>query len=427
MKEKIFLLLISLCLAFTAKAQSELIISNFEDVSPVFDSWDIKGIDVVVNPLSAGINTTDSALQVFTSDLVTWEGIKTYPDPLDYSTLKTLSVFVFSEMEGQVLLKIEGDGGTHFDLRNNYTEEGTWQELTFDLSGGTSNVDTLVALFPDVDGTSDSIAWYFDEIKLIQEAEPEPEDPELNKITFEPEGADYDWVVFDNTSADNDTSAFTIVDNPDPSGVNTSSKVGKYEMHVGAAMWAGVKTNELDPVIITEETRWIIMDVYKTDMDSVGLKIEPPSTNGVVVTVVPQTYGAWETLAFDFSAAIGDTFPTFVIFPDWTGLTRSEEIIYIDNIQWSPTETRPVAITGNSIQPELSVYPIPTSTVLNVIGNGSKITRIEMFNIVGSNVLRVNPNQVEYSIDVSSFERGIYILSVSSVSGAVASMKIILK
>jgi hypothetical protein len=427
MKEKIFLLLISFCLALSAKAQSELMISNFEDKSPAFDSWDIKGIDVVANPLPGGINTTDSALQVYTSDLVTWEGIKTYPEPLDYTTLNTFSVLVYSEMEGQVLLKIEGEGGTHFDLRNNYTEEGTWQELTFDLSGGTSNVDTLVALFPDVDGTSDSIAWYFDEIKLISETDPDPGSAELNKITFETEGADYDWIVFDNTTADNDPTAFTIVDNPDPSGVNTSTKVGKYEMHVGAAMWAGVKTNDLDPIIITEANKWFIMDVYKTDMDTVGLKVEPPSTNGVLVTLVPETSGEWETMAFDFSAAVGDTFPTFVIFPDWTGLTRSEEIIYFDNIEWSPTANRPVALNNKSIQREVSLYPNPASTLIYVTANGSEIAQIEMFDILGSTVFHINSNQEKQCIDVSSFERGMYILSVTSITGNVSSMKVILK
>ncbi len=427
MKEKIYLLFFSLCLPFMGMAQDELMISNFEDVSPAFDSWDIKGMDVVVNPLPGGINTTDSALQVFTSGLVTWEGIKTYPDPLDYSTLNVLSILVYSEMEGQVLLKIEGAGGAHFDLRKNYTEEGTWQELTFDLSGGTSNIDTLVALFPDVDGTSDSIAWYFDEIKLIAGEEPEPETPHYNKITFEPEGADYDWVVFDNTTADNDPDAFTVVDNPDPSGVNTSSKVGRYEMHVGAAMWAGVKTNELDPIIITEATRWFIMDVYKTDMDTVGLKIEPPSTNGVLVTVVPETSGEWETLAFDFSAAIGDTFPTFVIFPDWTGLERSEEIIYFDNIEWSPTATRPVDVPVVAMPSGLFVFPNPASTYIHIKKYGLDIASVKMFNVVGTTVYCEYPEQSDMNIDVRSLDRGIYILSVTSRSGKTESFKIVLE
>jgi len=421
MKEKTFLLLISLCLALTAKAQDDFIISNFEDISPFFDSWDTKGVDTVENPLVAGINTSDSSLRVFTSNLVTYEGVKTFPDPLDFSDLNTFSLYVYSEIEGQVLLKLEGDGVTPFEQRNNYTEEGSWQELTFDLSGATSNVYTLIALFPDIDGTSDSIAWYFDEIKLTYV----PEVTGLNPITFETEGADYTWVVFDNTTADNDDGAFTIVDNPDPSGVNTSSKVGKYEMHVGAAMWAGVKTNELDPIITTEDNKWLTMDVYKTDMDTVGLKFEPPSTNGVLVTVVPQTSGEWETLVFDFSEAVGETFPTFVIFPDWTGLTRSEEIIYIDNIEWHATA--PNAIADTKIQSGLNVYPNPASTWLTVSGNVSGIAEIEMFNILGCSVLCANPNQERFSFDVSDFERGMYILCVTDKSGIRESFKILLQ
>jgi hypothetical protein len=423
MKGKIILLLFTQCLALTAMAQDELIISNFENVSPFFDSWNTKGVDVVENPQSAGINISDSCLRVFTSDLVTYEGVKTFPDPLDFSELNVFSIYVYSEMAGQVLLKLEGDGVTPFEQRLNYTEEGSWQELRFDLSGATSNVYTLAALFPDIDGTSDSIAWYFDEIKLTVDQAITGSNP----ITFETEGADYTWVVFDNTTADNDDGAFTIVDNPDPSGVNTSSKVGKYEMHVGAAIWAGVKTSNLDPIITTENNKWLTMDVYKTDMDTVGLKFEPPSTNGVLVTVVPQTSGEWETLVFDFSEAVGDTFPTFVIFPDWTGLPRSEEIIYIDNIKWYATEPGVDAVSNAGIQSELSVYPNPASTLLNVKGNGSEITDIKIYSIIGSTVYHTNPNRTKAGIDVSNFNRGMYILSVTSSSGKTESFKIILK
>ena len=402
-------------------AQDDLIISNFEDISPFFDSWNTKGVDVVENPLAAGINTSDSALRVFTSDEVTYEGVKTFPDPVDFSELDVFSVAVYSEMAGQVLLKLEGDGVSPFEQRLNYTEAGSWQELRFDMSTAASNVYTLIALFPDIDGTSDSIAWYFDEIKLTVDPTVTGENP----ITFETEGADYTWIVFDNTTADNDEGAFTIVDNPDPSGVNTSSKVGKYTMHVGAAIWAGVKTNNLDPIITTESNKWLTMDVYKTDMDTVGLKFEPPSTNGVLVTVVPQTFGEWETLIFDFSEAVGDTFPTFVIFPDWTGLPRSEEIIYFDNIKWY--SSYPVAVPTVNVQPALSVYPNPASTQLNIKWNGTDITDLRISNIVGTAIYDANPNRATTSIDVSNFDRGMYILTVTSRTGNRESYKIILK
>jgi hypothetical protein len=430
MKEKIYLLLFSLCLALTVTAQDELIISNFEDISPLFDSWETKGVDVVENPMAAGINTTDSAIRVFTSDLVTYEGIKTYPEPLDFSELNVFSILVYSEIEGQVLLKLEGDGVSPFEQRLNYTEEGSWQELRFDLSGATSNVDTLVALFPDIDGTSDSTAWYFDEIKLT--ADPVVIDPVVtgeNPITFETEGADYKWIVFDNPPEpeDNDSNAFSIVDNPDPSGINTSAKVGKYEMHVGAAMWAGVKTTNLNPIIITEDNKWISMDIYKTDRDSVGLKIEPPSTNGILVTVVPETFGEWETVSFDFSEAVGDTFPTFVIFPDWTGLERSEEVIYFDNIRWSATEPVINAVKGNSINSGLDVYPNPASESINIISGEAVITELKMFNIIGNTVFSTNPNQGKCCINVSSFDKGLYILSVTTDSGNISSTKVIIR
>ena len=424
MKEKIYLLIFSFCLAINVMAQDDLIISNFEDVSPAFDTWETKGIDVVVNPLIAGINLSDSTLCAFTSDLSTAEGVKTLPDTLDFSELDVFSVKVLSEVEGQVLLKLEGDGVSPFEQRLNYTEEGSWQELRFDLAEAQSNVYTLIALFPDIDGSSDSVAWHLDEIKLTVDPPVTGENP----ITFETEGVDYEWIVFDNTTADNDTLAFSIVDNPDPSGINTSEKVGKYTMHVGAAMWAGVKTPTLDPVIITEDNKWIAMDVYKFDTDTVGIKVEPPSTNGVLVTVVPETSNEWETLYFDFSGAVGDTFPTFVIFPDWTGLTRSEEIIYFDNIRWSATGPDDIeAVNDNDIQTGLSVFPNPADAFLNVTLEGAGITGLKLYDLTGHAVFSAEPDDEKYSIDIRSFNRGLYILSVTDSNGKITSTKVIIE
>ena len=326
-------------------------------------------------------------------------------------------------MAGMVLLKLEGTGVSPFEQRINYTQTSSWQELRFDMSTATSGVYTLLALFPDIDGTGDSVAWHFDDIQQTTNPHVTGEKP----ITFETEGADYNWIVFDNTKADNDANAFSVVDNPDPSGINTSSKAGKYVMHVGAAVWAGVKTNSINPIITTENNKWLTMDIYKEDMDTVGLKFEPPSTNGVLVTVVPQTSGQWETLIFDFTEAVGDTFPTFVIFPDWTGLTRSEETIYFDNIAWHSSKPNVTGSKNTKAQAQYSVYPNPATSVLNLKINESEIAEVRIFDIAGCMIYCSKPDQFHTSINVDSFNRGFYTLYVTSKSGITKSIKVILK
>lgn len=104
---------------------------------------------------------------------------------------------------------------------------------------------------------------------------------------------------------------FTVVDNPDKSGINTSAKVGKYTK--GFEGWSGTYSPLNTPIDFSVGKKIKVM-IYNPDPALIGLKMNMElesavggtPENGVAVLKVPFTKsGAWEELVFDFSTLEG--------------------------------------------------------------------------------------------------------------------------
>ena len=158
-------------------------------------------------------------------------------------------------------------------------------------------------------------------------------------IDFETAGVDYFFGTFGNV-------VFSTVANPNPSGINTSSKVGKYVKPVGAESWSGTYSPLNIPINFAYGNKIKVM-VYNPDPANIGKKLNVEleaavagtgaTANGVGVLKAPiTTSGVWEELVFDFSTitAIPNTarFNQLVLrFNDNAG--GAGEIIYLDNFR----------------------------------------------------------------------------------------------
>ena len=135
---------------------------------------------------------------------------------------------------------------------------------------------------------------------------------------------------------------FATVDNPNPSGINASEKVGKFIR--GYESWSGTYSPLNIPIDFAQGKRIKIM-AYNSDPALIGKKLNleleaavggTPS-NGVAVLKVPfTTSGAWEELVFDFSTnaniPANTRFSQLVLrFNDNTDGAGS--VIYVDNFR----------------------------------------------------------------------------------------------
>ena len=84
--------------------------------------------------------------------------------------------------------------------------------------------------------------------------------------------------------------------------------------------------------------------------------------------------------------------------------------IYLDNIYFHKN----TVLSSESFNlNKIKLYPNPASNVLNIEAL-STIETVEIYNLLGQKILTKNSNTTIESIDISSFESGIYIVKVSS-------------
>ena len=154
--------------------------------------------------------------------------------------------------------------------------------------------------------------------------------PLLMPIDFEDPTLNYSFVDFGNAQS-------TVIPNPDPSGLNTSSTVGKSVKFNGSEVWAGSFLTIDEPVDFSSLNN-IAVDVWTSEIgEVVKLKLEN-SANPDINTEVDMTTTVnqgWETLIYDFSASdLSQDYDRVVIFFDF-GNVGDDTSYYFDNIRLS--------------------------------------------------------------------------------------------
>ena len=154
--------------------------------------------------------------------------------------------------------------------------------------------------------------------------------PLLMPIDFEDPTLNYSFVDFGNAQS-------TVIPNPDPSGLNTSSTVGQSVKFNGSEVWAGSFLTIDEPVDFSSLNN-IAVDVWTSEIgEVVKLKLEN-SANPDINTEVDMTTTVnqgWETLIYDFSASdLSQDYDRVVIFFDF-GNVGDDTSYYFDNIRLS--------------------------------------------------------------------------------------------
>lgn len=149
-------------------------------------------------------------------------------------------------------------------------------------------------------------------------------------ITFEDAGTNYFFGTF------GDNQKFSVVSNPDPTGLNTSAKVGKFTR--GNQSWSGTYSpiNGID----MSAGKKIKVLAYNPDPALVGKKLNVELEKGsidngiAVLKTAFTTSGQWEELVFDFSTIAGipaDAKFTQLVLRFNDSTDGAGAVIYVDN------------------------------------------------------------------------------------------------
>ena len=245
---------------------------------------------IVENPDASGANPTVSNVGEIVNSGATFEGF--FFDlgvDLDLSVDKTVKILFWSTSPIDVLLKLEN--GTAADTEISASHGGTgWEELYFTFDSAASY--STVTFFVDGPGTTAG-TFYIDDISQINTADIPCTDTDLEfPIDFDCETIDYPAKIVGNVS-------FTVVDNPELSGINAdATKVG--QITNGGDNFENAFFN-LDVPIDFSTDQGVSVKIFSNQALPILLKFED-GTEADVEDNQAHTGSGWEELTFTLNS-----------------------------------------------------------------------------------------------------------------------------
>jgi len=343
-----FTLLIAMLFIFAGASMAQ-VVENFESIKMnVFAAGANGEVVVMANPDPTGINPSNTVAKMVRGadgeSYAGWYG--TLATPIDFNTTKYVHVKVWKPRISPVKFKIEEGETGNLEVAsiNPQTVVNGWEELVFDFSAATGPYVKIV-FFPDFEEPltlTEDITVYFDDFYVNNDPTPGSDPVQVLE--------NYEYIPLNiMTGGAEDLSKFTLVPNPDKSGVNLSDYVIKFDRDMDGVPWGGFfSATEVD----VTENKFMHVKAWKPRVSPVKFKIEAGAAGTLeVASTNEQTEtNVWVDYVFDFSEKTG-TYPTIVFMPDFAdpvGLTE-DIVIYFDDIILNndPNPMTPPSLTVN--------------------------------------------------------------------------------
>jgi hypothetical protein len=252
-------------------------------------------------------------------------------------------------------------------------------------------------------------------------------------------------------SAENDPATFNgsfiTKANPVPEG-NASDKAAELITDVAGQPWQNAQLivqtgKEID---LTGAVKTVSVKIFSDIATPILAKVvDGPSGAGEfgseVATDALHTGSGWETLTFDFNNAkdcqpglyCGPAFEVYkriLFFPLWNapgweapfGGPSPLRTIWVDDIV-----NNGVVLGVEDFQKvSFKAFPNPTQNNWTITTKNESITSIQVFDVLGKNVLSLLPSERTAVIDGANFKAGLYFAQIKTVSG-LSSLKLIKK
>ncbi|KAF0204780.1 MAG: hypothetical protein FD170_205 [Bacteroidetes bacterium] len=331
MRKITLLIVLMFTFSFASIAQ---VVENFESIKMnIFAQGTNGSVSVVPNPDPSGINTSGVVAKMVRGfDGDPWCGwYATIPVPIDFNTNKYVHLKVWKPRISPVKFKIEeGEtGNVEVASMNPQTVVNGWEELVFDFTAATGPYVKIV-FFPDFEDPltlTEDITVYLDDIYVNND--PTPGSAPVQLIE------DYEHIPLNiMLGGAEDLSKFTLIQNPDKSGVNLSDYVIQFDRDKDGVPWGGFWSALPAPVDVTEN-KYVHVKVWKPRISELKFKLEGGAAGTLEIpSSAPQlTTNAWEDIVFDYSEKTG-TYPIIAFLPDFStpvGLDN-DIVLYFDDI-----------------------------------------------------------------------------------------------
>jgi len=335
MIKRILLLPLIACMALTV-SWGQTVLEDFENGAnlPWNADFGDSTVTVVANPDSLdflGINPSDSAGS-YTKVAGTGFSllIAVLDDPIDMSTNNRFTIQVNSPVASSFIMKLEG-GGNAIEQTKNIAVTNSWIEYTFDFSDA-ADIQTLdrIILFFDPGNAESSDTYLFDNL--------------VARPANECSGVAADPAIVDDFECQRNVQIgspgyldVTTIANPDPSGINTSAQVGRYNDAAGGSFHALVYDFGSD-IPLTERGQ-VNIKIWAPTTGRLLVKLEGGSSTPIERDAQVTETESWQEYSIDFSDQAGASHEKLVFFFNAGVEPDSNDIYFIDDITFSMAPT----------------------------------------------------------------------------------------
>ncbi len=378
---------------------------DFESTTLTYSFGDFAGGvgSVIANPAQTGINTSANVGQVIKFAGEPFGGTTlALGVPTDFGSNNGIRMKVFANrVDAPILFKLEGAVPTEEVARTTVANE--WHEVEFNFSGRTDASYTGITLIYDNgvvgDGSAD-FTFLLDDIEYATISGPVVGLP----VDFESADLTYTFADFAGAGA-------MVIDNPVPSGINTSARVGQM-IKFGGEVFAGTTLQLGEPIEFGAETA-ITMKMFANRVGAPMLfKLEDGGA-GIEIAASSTVANEWETLTFDFAGLIGSgpyTGITLIYDLGIVGDGSADFTVLFDDMQFagssSTTDLRDLGV---------SFFPNPVTTSLT-IQSSAELSTVEVFNLNGQRVI-LNEAMTNNTLSTAGLPQGTYVLRVTTAEG----------
>jgi hypothetical protein len=284
------------------------IINDFDCQQNYFLGVDpsLTSVEIVDNPFMQGINTSAQVGQYVDDGTDPFDNLTiNFDQAIDLSQNALFRLKIYSTITGPITVKLEG-GTTPIERTKVIRTTDQWIEYSFNFTEavGDGN-DSMVIIFNagNMNSTPTDI-YLLDDLRFLEFVDPcVGVTPDLDIIS--------DFECQQNYTLGVDPTVISVIDNIDPSGINTSDFVGEY-LDDGTQPFDNLLIDLGAPVDLTENSLFV-MKVYSSALVPLLVKLDGGTTPLEIAANVTET-NEWVEYSFDFSSVIGEGNDQLILF-----------------------------------------------------------------------------------------------------------------
>jgi hypothetical protein len=372
---------------------------------------------VIPNPQIDALNPSATVGQIVRDGGDFSAGSKIFLDAnIDLSTEWQISMKVYTTAPVGTRIKLELEnaaGRTNLDYLT--TVSGSWETATWNFDGQASDYNRIQFIFDfgNVgDGTATSVFLFDDVQQEVGPAIPAPVATTL-PIDFESGVVTSDFTNFFGAVT-------TVIPNPQIDENNPSATVAQF-LRSGGSGFMRSKLTLTAPLTNMSTFGTISMKVY-TDApvgSILKFKLENivPNAFGKEEDALTTVSGEWATYTWDLSNADSPIYDVLTFMLGYNGANDAsanatflfDDIQIVANLSDGTDET----LTMDDV----FMYPNPSKDSVTISSKNKNLKTIALFDILGNQILLLQPNSRNTTLDISDLASGIYIAKIETEVG----------